>query len=143
MTDFHKGLLAINEQQSSLLGALNKNGADSFLQQEIPTRKTEAWKFTSLYNLTSNEEGYGRLAETHGAAGLDGLATIPALDAQRLVFVNGQYSEELSSNTEHKNVVRFSQADDTQKSIIADNLGTAIEQEKHIFAALNLSLIHI
>ncbi len=141
MTDFHKGLLAINEQQSSLLAALNKNGAESFLQQEIPTRKTEAWKFTSLYNLTSNEEGYGRLAETHCAAGLDGLATIPALDAQRLVFVNGQYSEELSSNSSStgadKNVVRFSQADEAQQKIIAENLGTAVEQEKHIFAALN------
>ncbi len=140
MTDFHNGLLAVNDEANSPLSAvtaLNSSGADSFLAQEIPTRKTEAWKYTSLFNLTSNEEGYGRLAETHGAAGLDGLATIPALDAQRLVFVNGQYSKELSSNTEHKNVVRFSQADDAQKSIIADNLGSAIEQEKHVFGALN------
>mgnify|MGYP000449569907 CR=1 FL=1 len=143
MTDFHNGLLSANDthskESSSLpaIAGLNKSGAENFLAQEIPTRKTEAWKFTSLYNLTSNEEGYGRLAETHGAAGLDGLATIPALGAQRLVFVNGQYSEELSSNTTHKNVVRFSQANDAQQSIIADNLGTAIEQEKHIFAALN------
>lgn len=140
MTDFHNGLLAVNDEANSPLSAvtaLNSSGADSFLAQEIPTRKTEAWKYTSLFNLTSNEEGYGRLAETHGAAGLDGLATIPALDAQRLVFVNGQYSKELSSNTEHKNVVRFSQADDAQKSIIADNLGSAVEQEKHVFGALN------
>ncbi len=143
MTDFHNGLLAINDAAantsaaSSLFSALNKSGKECFLQQDIPTRKTEAWKYTSLYNLTSNEEGYGRLATTHSAAGLDGIATIPALDAQRLVFVNGQYSEELSSNTEHKNVVRFSQANDAQQKIIADNLGTAIEQEKHLFAALN------
>jgi Fe-S cluster assembly protein SufD len=140
MTDFHNGLLAVNDEANSPLSAvtaLNSSGADSFLAQEIPTRKTEAWKYTSLFNLTSNEEGYGRLAETHGAAGLDGQATIPALDAQRLVFVNGQYSKELSSNTEHKNVVRFSQADDAQKSIIADNLGSAVEQEKHVFGALN------
>jgi Fe-S cluster assembly protein SufD len=140
MTDFHNGLLAINEDSNaslSAIAALNKSGAESFLQQEIPTRKTEAWKFTSLYNFTSNEEGYGRLAETHSAAGLDGITTIPALDAQRLVFVNGRYSEELSSNETLSNVVRFSQANEAQQAIIADNLGTAIEQEKHIFAALN------
>jgi len=141
MTDFHNTLLAAksNESNSSLsaIAALNKSGTDSFLQQELPTRKTEAWKFTSLFNFTSNEEGYGRLAETHNAAGLDGITTIPALDAQRLVFVNGQYSEELSSNESIKNVVRFSQANETQQAIIADNLGTSIEQEKHIFAALN------
>lgn len=140
MTDFHKGLLAVNEELSPALtaiSALNTCGAESFLQQEIPGRKTEAWKYTSLFNLTSNEEGYGRLAEKHSAAGLDGISTIPALDAQRLVFVNGQYSEELSSNSDLKNVVRFSQANETQQQIIADNLGTALEQEKHIFGALN------
>ncbi|MBQ0731532.1 MAG: Fe-S cluster assembly protein SufD [Oleispira antarctica] len=141
MTDFHNGLLAVANTKSNaeneLFSALNKSGSESFLQQEIPTRKTEAWKFTSLYNFTSNEEGYGRLAETHNAAGLDGITTIPALNAQRLVFVNGQYSEELSSNESVNNVVRFSQANEAQQAIIADNLGTAIEQEKHLFAALN------
>ena len=141
MTDFHNGLLAVANTKSNaeneLFAALNKSGSESFLQQEIPTRKTEAWKFTSLYNFTSNEEGYGRLAETHNAAGLDGITTIPALNAQRLVFVNGQYSEELSSNESVNNVVRFSQANEAQQAIIADNLGTAIEQEKHLFAALN------
>ncbi|MFT4763654.1 MAG: Fe-S cluster assembly protein SufD [Oleispira sp.] len=137
MTDFHKDLLAINNTENALFSVLNKSGSESFLQQEIPTRKTEAWKFTSLYNFTSNEEGYGRLAETHNAAGLDAITTIPALNAQRLVFVNGQYSEELSSNESISNVVRFSQANAAQQAIIADNLGTAIEQEKHLFAALN------
>jgi Fe-S cluster assembly protein SufD len=149
MTDFHKGLLAVNDddlnkETSSLsaIAALNKSGKESFLQQEIPTRKTEAWKFTSLFAFTSNEEGYGRLAASYDAAGLDALTTIPALDAQRLVFVNGQFSadlssQELSSKESVANVVRFSEANEAQQAIIADNLGTAIEQEKHIFAALN------
>lgn len=140
MTDFHNGLLAVNNTVSSLsstIEALRNSGKASFLQQEIPTRKTEAWKFTSLYNLTSNQEGYGRLAETHSPAGLDGITTIPALNAQRLVFVNGRYSEELSSNEGLSNVVRFSQANDVQQAIITEHIGTAIEQEKHIFSALN------
>jgi Fe-S cluster assembly protein SufD len=140
MTDFHNGLLAVNNTVSSLsstIEALRNSGKASFLQQDIPTRKTEAWKFTSLYNLTSNQEGYGRLAETHSPAGLDGITTIPALNAQRLVFVNGRYSEELSSNEGLSNVVRFSQANDVQQAIITEHIGTAIEQEKHIFSALN------
>jgi Fe-S cluster assembly protein SufD len=137
MTDFHKGLLAVKNAENELCSALNARGSESFLQQEIPTRKTEAWKFTSLYNFTANEEGYGRLAEDYDAKGLDGITAIPELDAQRLVFVNGQYSNELSSHESLSNVVRFSLASDAQQAIIADNLGTAIEQEKHIFAALN------
>lgn len=142
MTDFHKGLLAVNTADSALLTALNKSGSESFLQQEIPTRKTEAWKHTSLNGLTSNEEGYGRLANQLNAEELSSeeiktLADIPALDAHRLVFVNGQFSAELSSAESSVNVVRFSEANDAQQSIIADNIGTAIEQEKHVFAALN------
>jgi Fe-S cluster assembly protein SufD len=137
MTDFHKDLLAVNNTERELFSALNTSGSKSFLQQDIPTRKTEAWKFTSLYSFTSNEEGYGRLAEDYDAKGLDGITAIPDLNAQRLVFVNGQYSNELSSNESLSNVVRFSQANEAQHAIIANNLGTAIEQEKHIFAALN------
>jgi Fe-S cluster assembly protein SufD len=142
MTDFHKGLLAVNDTERELFSALNTSGSESFLQQEIPTRKTEAWKFTSLYSFTSNEEGYGRLAEDYNAKGLDGITAIPELNAQCLVFVNGQYSDELSSNESLSNVVRFSQANEAQHAIIADNLGTAIEQEKHIFAALNNAIIN-
>jgi Fe-S cluster assembly protein SufD len=147
MTDFHKGLLAVNNADSALLTALNKSGSESFLQQEIPTRKIEAWKYTSLNGLTSNEEGYGRLAsqlssEELNSEGLKALADIAALDALRLVFVNGQFSEELSSAENSANIVRFSEANDAQKAIIADNIGTAIEQEKHVFAALNNAIIN-
>ena len=144
MTDFHKGLLAVNNENLSkespilsAITALNKSGKESFLQQEIPTRKTEAWKFTSLFGFTSNEEGYGRLAASYDATGLEAITTIPGLDAQRLVFVNGQFSADLSSKKSLTNVVRFSDANEAQQAIIAGNLGTAIEQEKHIFAALN------
>ncbi|MGK0249319.1 MAG: Fe-S cluster assembly protein SufD [Oleispira sp.] len=142
MTDFHKGLLAVNNTERELFSALNTSGSASFLQQEIPTRNTEAWKFTSLYSFTANEEGYGRLAEDYDVKGLDSITAIPDLNAQRLVFVNGQYSNELSSNESLSNVVRFSQANQAQQTIIADNLGTAIEQEKHIFAALNNAITH-
>ena len=148
MTDFHKGLLAISDQNTSSLAAitaLNQRGEESFLQHAIPTRKTEAWKYTPLTKLTSNEEGYGRLADqtnTVDVADLKTMATIPALDSVRLVFVNGQFSADLSSaelsSAEHLDqVVRFSQANNDQQKIIADNIGTAMEQEKHIFGALN------
>jgi len=142
MTDFHKGLLAINNAENTLLTALNESGKESFLQQQIPTRKTEAWKYTSLNALTSNEEGYGRVATQFNVEGLEALSEIPSLNAQRLVFVNGQYSKELSTSSDSVNVTRFNEANDVQKTIIADNIGTAIDQEKHLFAALNNAIIH-
>ncbi len=148
MTDFHKGLLAVNDEARtkekaslSAIATLNKSGKESYLQQDIPTRKTEAWKYTSLYNFTNNPDGYGRLAETFNSEGLDSITTIPALNAQRVVFVNGQYSAELSSKESLANVVRFSEANEAQQAVIADNLDTAIEQEKHVFAALNSATV--
>lgn len=148
MTDFQTGLLAVNgenlnKENSSIaaIATLNKSGKESYLKQDIPTRKTEAWKYTSLYNFTNNPEGYGRLAETFNSEGLEGLTTIPALNALRVVFVNGQFSAELSSEESVTNVVRFSEANEAQQAIIADNLDTAIEQEKHVFAALNSATV--
>lgn len=159
MTDFHKDLLAVNgeslsQKHSSLaaITALNKRGVEHFLQQDIPTRKTEAWKYTSLYSFINDPEGYGRLATTFNSEGLESLTTVPTLEALRVVFVNGQFSAELSSDafssTESSskertaNVVRFSEANDAQQAIIADNLDTAIEQEKHVFAALNSATVN-
>lgn len=149
MTDFQNGLLAVNgenlnKENASIaaIATLNKSGKESYLQQDIPTRKTEAWKYTSLYNFTNNPDGYGRLAETFNSEGLDSITTIPALNAQRVVFVNGQYSAELSSKESLSNVVRFSEANEAQQAVIADNLDTAIEQEKHVFAALNSATVN-
>lgn len=147
MTDFHKGLLAISDQNTSSLAAitaLNQRGEESFLQHAIPTRKTEAWKYTPLTKLTLNEEGYGRLADKTQASDesdLKAMATIPNLDAVRLVFVNGQFSADLSSSEDLDQVVRFSQADNAQQTIIADNIGTAMDQEIHLFGALNNAII--
>jgi len=99
MTDFQKQLIAqADATANTQYSTLAESGKAAFLGQQIPTRKTENWKYTSLFGLTSQENAFAAAGEKHSAAGLDGIATIPALDAQRLVFINGHYSAELSSN---------------------------------------------
>lgn len=123
-------------QNSSAFAELNAAGRVAFEQAVIPNRKHEAWKYTSLRHLT--EGVYGNVASSHSAAGLDGVATIPALGSQRLVFVNGVLSEELSSNEALENLTLFSQANDEQKALIADKLDTIVAgQNRHLFNELN------
>jgi Fe-S cluster assembly protein SufD len=138
MTDFQNQLIAQAEANAnSQYSALTESGKAAFLGQQIPTRKTENWKYTSLFGLTSQENAFAAAGEKHSAAGLDGIATIPALDAQRLVFINGHYSAELSSNEDIAEVVQFSKADEEQTAFISENLGTVLKQDEHIFGALN------
>ena len=144
MTDFQHQLIAHAESAqthtantSAYAAPLRESGKQSFLAQQVPTRKTENWKYTSLFGLTSQENAYASSSNKRSAAGLDGIATIPALDAQRLVFINGHYSPELSSNEDIAEVVQFSNANDQQLSLIAENLGTVVKQDEHFFAALN------
>jgi len=123
-------------QSSSDFAGINSQGRSAFEAAVFPTRKNESWKYTSLRPLVSG--GYHSLATSHCAAGLDGVATIPALDSHRLVFVNGVLSEELSSNEVLSNVTLFSNADDAQKALIADKLDTIVAgKNRHLFNELN------
>jgi len=132
---FQAQQLALAVEQGPF-AALNNAGRDAFQQAQIPNRKTEAWKYTPLRHLT--EGGYGATASSHNAAGLDDIATIPALGSQRLVFVNGQLSKELSSNEALNNVTLFSQANSEQQALIADKLDTIMAgQNRHLFNELN------
>jgi Fe-S cluster assembly protein SufD len=58
------------------------------------------------------------------------------IDATRLVFVNGQFSADLSSELP-AGVVRFADANADQQQLIQQKLGTVVDAERHLFAALS------
>lgn len=128
--------VAESNTQNTTLTELNRAGRQAFDQAAYPNRKTEAWKYTSLRHL--NEGVFAAEASSHSAAGLDGTATIPALGSQRLVFVNGQLSKELSSNEALQNLTLFSQANDEQRALIDNHLDQIMTgQNRHLFNELN------
>lgn len=113
-------------------------GADVLDSTPWPTRKTEAWKYTSLHELTAND--YLQPAE---AANISADSLTPfdmeGLDAYRLVFIDGVFDATLSDTSDEFIAVTFSQAE--HPADIAQRLNNTFKLEKHLFAQLNASLL--
>ena len=134
MSDFQQQALQLAALQQSpvWLGALRAQAANDWQQVKWPTRKTEHWKNTSLASLQKNSPQIWAVK----AASLTIDAEFIAVDAIRLVFVNGVFDAASSSELSAE-VVRFSEANDAQQQLIAQHLGKVVEGPQHLFATLN------
>ena len=110
-----------------------QDGRGRWEASELPTRKTEDWKYTSIRPL---QQDYSVADATTEAAVAMG---IPELGAYRLVFVNGYYRADLSSEELPAGVslVRFADADEPQASRIRQHLGSVMGRDRGLFTALN------
>lgn len=104
----------------------------------LPTRKTEAWKYTRLRPLETGDY----LKHAKAAKGNEPLiefCRIDSLDTHRLVFIDGQFQQGLSDDNIPKGaeIVRFAEATQEQAGQINQHLGSLVEKEKHLFSALN------
>ena len=132
------------QQQTSLDWlSLPAKAQATFAELDMPTRKTEAWKYTPLTVLLNNsyleQTAEGDIDESAAADRIGQLD-----DASRLVFVNGRLHPNLSSYSDLENqgiVTLFSNANDAQRELINAELGTAFEPQQHVFAALNYGTI--
>lgn len=108
-----------------------------------PTRKTESWKYTNLRALESGRFFDQAPADLVEAGQWQDLYRISELDAYSLVFINGQWQEGLSSSAlpEGASLVPFARASEQQIALIEQYLDTAVETERHLFAALNNQLL--
>ncbi|MEH6389311.1 MAG: Fe-S cluster assembly protein SufD [Pseudomonas profundi] len=135
MSDFQNVALQLAEAQHSpdWLQSLRERGALSWSSARWPTRKTELWKNTPLQPLQSDMPS--RWAAATGTDWQQDIEQID-IDATRLVFVNGQFMAELSSDLPAE-IVRFADADVAQRQVIEQKLGTVVDAERHLFAALS------
>ncbi|WP_111640695.1 Fe-S cluster assembly protein SufD [Marinimicrobium alkaliphilum] len=134
MTDFQQHALQLADAQSSpdWLNDLRAQGAQQWQSAAWPTRRTELWKYTPLVPLQNGD--FKRWAEPAGGW-QDHIEQID-LDATRLVFVNGVFDPEASSELPPE-VVRFGDASAEQKAVISEHLGKVVDTERHLFAALS------
>lgn len=135
MSDFQNVALQLAEAQRSpdWLQSLRERGALSWSSAKWPTRKTELWKNTPLQPLAHDLPS--RWAAPTGAEWQQDIEQID-IDATQLVFVNGQFMAELSSELPAE-IVRFADADAAQREVIEQKLGTVVDAERHLFAALS------
>lgn len=134
----HQAELAANTVKLPWLTAFNQQGQNAFVAATMPTRKTEAWKYTPLTALTRLAPHRVGQAAPHAAA-VAAYADIDGLRDHRLVFVNGVLDTQLSSATALASVTLFSEANATQQALIEQHLGRVAQQNEspNIFNHLN------
>lgn len=149
MTDFQHQAIRLTALQQPLtwLENLRTQAADEWLARPWPTRKTEHWKYTPLQGLQKTIlHAWGDVVTPVLDKTLR--SDFIPLDAFRLVFVNGVFDAANSSKLP-ASIVQFSAANVEQQGVIKQYLGTVVEGEQHLFAALNSAwlddgvLIHV
>jgi Fe-S cluster assembly protein SufD len=137
--DFNQQAVAFasGANNNDLFKSLNEQGLNKFKALPFPTRKTEDWKYTSLFALTKKD--YNQSIQSSDLSGLESLYEIAGLNANRLVFVNGVFKAEASSIEFQAGVVisSFLTADSNIKSDISNQVGKLAESDRNLFTALN------
>lgn len=137
--DFNQQAIAFADvsPKANFLGDVQQSGLDQFKTLPFPTRKTEDWKYTSLFALT--KEDYNRAIQTSELVAGEDLYAIPDLDAHTLIFVNGVFDESLSKVSEQDGltITTFNQASAAQQDSISASLGKVADTSRNLFTALN------
>lgn len=155
MSDFQQqAVLLASQQQGSphWLDTLRFEGAEQWLQSPWPSRRTELWKYTPLQSLQRQHfTAWGDTSPVGNSLPVDmaveSAKSVPLLelDAFRLVFVNGVFVQELSTELVRdakSTVVRFSTANTDQLAILAKYLGKVVNTKRHLFASLSNAWVH-
>ena len=135
MADLLEAQLSAEKPAPDWLQARRLAGRAAWKNSHLPTRKTEDWKYTSLFALKQPFTAATESSESAQEIGLD----LPQLSGSRLVFVNGFWREDLSEILPDAAIelVRFSEADEKQAELISDHLGSIVPNGKHPFSTLN------
>ena len=139
-SDFQKRALSLAQQSSApaFLQTVRQQGLDEFGQIQWPGRKTEMWKYTTLRPVEAFANA-GWPADDVAADG-EQLASLPELDATRLVFVDGIF-DGAASDELPDGVRLFSQADESARLLLDRYLGKIAKDvdpaRRNLFAALN------
>ena len=130
--------LAQQSRGPAWLQAFREANQAAWLVSPWPDRRTEDWKYTTLAPLT--EADYLRFSPVTGTDFETSQYQVEGLDCHRLVFVNGELAPELCQLrplADGTSLVRFSEADAQQQSLISEHLGTLAGGSSRPFVALN------
>lgn len=126
---------------SSPIEHLRNNALQSFLKLGFPTTKHEDWKYTNVLPLIKNGfEPVQSKPEVKGELHLD---TIERLKANRLVFVDGWFSEKHSEIIDDKEHLIISPLSREQEDVLIERyLGSQSDLKPDGFTAWNTANFH-
>jgi Fe-S cluster assembly protein SufD len=152
------------QQKNAWLHPIRAAASERLTYLQLPTQKTEDWKYLKLEKLLASDP-----IETQSTEELDlkivnyisdisdiyeinnvlSQSLISGFDAYRLVFVNGVFVSELSQQDSNPYSVLFSEASTAQQQLIVDHLDSSHNYYHDYFSSLNSEqledglLIHI
>lgn len=139
------GLLQLSENQplnikgelGSHLEKIRQKSANEVVQLNLPTNKEENWRFTDLSDLIK-QDWHSSTAKALNKITLEGFA-LPEAPHSRIVFVNGNYADNLSDISALPDTVYVGNLDNLPPdkiNKISDYLGKN-DTENEVFTALN------
>jgi Fe-S cluster assembly protein SufD len=135
LKEFEKSL---NGEKDSHFHQMRKSALDEFSKLSIPNQKDEEWKYTNISPLLKHNFIPGEKIDVDSNRIKKFL--FDELEHSLMVFVNGQFSRELSRLEDiPKNVKVSSLADEIKSNnpVIEKHFGKYASQENQIFTALS------
>ena len=133
---------SLNGQANSAVHALRRDGIARFADLGLPTTRDEAWRFTNLASIARTDFAPAAPRKLATAALTPFL--FPGLDGIELVFVNGHYVDELSTQgvlPAGVKVANLAAALENDADLVATHLGRRSAGDDQAFAALNTAFI--
>ena len=135
---------ARSSTQGSWVDAMRQASRAVFESQGLPSRKVEAWKYTSLTELAKTDYIPAARADDVDVTTIP--VTIPQMPgAMRLVFVNGVYRADLSDDVgeieEHCKVQPIAQSFEQSSQSLESRFGAVSQPECSALTALNSSFV--
>ncbi len=115
-----------------------------FQQRGFPTRKEEAWKYTTMTSLSAPEITLPAKQSAASLLKLRHVLETKYISQHRMVFVNGQYAQELSHTSDLPKGVTLlplSEAVVQQEEVVKANLLREYNEAHYPFATLNAALM--
>ena len=141
--DFKKNLVG---KDAPWISKIRENAFAEFQKIGFPTRKDEAWKYTNVTPLV--ERSFPPFVPSSHSfveqADIDQF-TYPGSDFQTLVFVDGEWNNNLSrvySLSEGCYIQSLSQAFEDRPDLVKKYWGNSTRLEAHAFTALNSAFVH-
>jgi len=129
----------------SWLGEIRRAAMERFVELGFPTTRHEEWRFTNIAPIAKTPFELAQAAKDGAALGE--LTSLPMADlgCDRLVFVNGRFSRELSSLSGLPKGVKacsLSEALASGTVSLEQHLARHAPFENHTFVALNTAFLH-
>lgn len=129
-----------NGMANSPFHEARKKAMAEFEQAEFPTNKHEEWKYTNVKSFLAKDFAFGKVGEV--TAELVSKHSFGALEADVLVFVNGNFNSQFSKVSANVAGITISNLKDAYKTHSEDinkHFGKLAKVEGETFTALNTS----